>query len=219
MKNLNFLFVFGFIAILGTSCASLTGFETGRTVGESNGEFAFSINAAQTPDFDIDTFGSTPQFWAPNLEFGGKFGVSEKVDVGIRVNSNLNVLLDGKFQVVGDSESEFALAVGAGIGAFGLFIPNAGLYNFQIPVYASFHPKEKVSLYLSPRYIGQFGVGAGETSDLASYYGANGGVLFGRKTKFGIDFGYYGLNANDVNNSLFQVGIGMKFRFGDRGRN
>ena len=142
---------------------------------------------------------------------------SDKLDIGIRINTNLNALLDAKYQVVGDRESEFALAVGAGIGAFGLFVPSVGLYNFQVPVYASYHPKEKVSLYLSPRYIGQFGRGAGETSGLANYYGANGGVLFGRKVKFGIDVGYYGVSANDANTSLLQVGIGMKFQFGGGG--
>jgi len=218
MKNLIFLLVIGLITIFGSSCASLTGFETGRTVGESNGEINFSINTAQTPelDLDFDTLVTNTQIWVPILEFGGKFGVTDKIDVGVRINTNLNILIDGKIQLVGDSESEFALSAGAGIGIFGFFIPSVGLYNFQIPVYGSYHPKENISLYLSPRYIGQFGIGAGNTSGLVNYYGANGGVLFGQRTKFGIDIGYYGFNAIDTNSSLFQIGVGLKFHLGDR---
>lgn len=207
---------------LWSSCASISGFQTGRTVGANNGEIMFSINGTRTPDFndisdnpdDVDS--ESFSIFAPNIELGGRFGIGETVDFGIRANTNLNILADVKVQVVGDQESPFALAAGAGLGMFGFVSTSGGLFNFQIPVYASYHPSDKLDFYLSPRYIGQWGTTFGESSGLINYWGANVGFLTGQKVKFGIDLAYYGLGNAETGfgDTLFQIGFGMKFKLG-----
>jgi hypothetical protein len=226
MKNnliLSFL-AFGSFLLLLNSCASISGFQTGRTVGAEAGEIMFSVNGTRTPDFDelsqeenadsVDT--QSFSIFAPNIEIGGRYGISDKLDFGIRANTNLNIYADVKYQLVGDQESPVAVAAGAGLGMFGFVTGSGGLFNFQIPLYASFHPTESLDLYIAPRYVGQWGTALGETSGLINYFGANVGFLTGRRTKFGIDVAYYGLSNADTgfDDSLFQIGFGMKFKIG-----
>jgi hypothetical protein len=219
-KNLIFYaLAFCSLSILLSNCASLAGFQDARTVGKNNGEFAASLNVSASPKYDVfdETYDSVnvnvdiPSLTFANLEFGGKFGVAEKVDVTLRINTNLNIGLGVKAQLVGDRTSTFGLGVGAEVGTFGLF---SGLWNVQIPVYASVHPTEALGIYLSPRYIYQFTTYSGIDGGL-SYVGGNGGLLFGKKHKFGLDVGYFRFGAGGESIGLFQIGIGGKFRIGN----
>lgn len=198
-----------------SSCASVSGFNTGRVVEEKGGEISLGLNFTRTPDFTVDSSELIPNVFLPVLELGGRYGIADKIDIGLRVNSALNFLIDGKFQLVGDQESEFALAVGAGFGGFGIVTGGGALLNFQIPVYTSYHPKENIHIYLSPRYIGQFGTTFGESSGLLNYLGGNTGVLFGTKTKFGIDLGLFRIKEKTENFSsrLVNIGIGVTHQF------
>lgn len=229
MKNKTIVqcLLLGSVLVFLSSCASISGFQTGRTVGAESGEIMFSINGTRTPDFDeldseSDSVNVNNDFsiFAPNIEIGGRYGISEKVDFGIRANTNLNIFADVKYQFVGDQESPFAMSAGFGLGMFGFVSTSGGLFNFQIPLYASYHPQDNLDLYISPRYIGQWGTTFGESSGLINYFGANAGFLTGRKTKFGIDVAYYGLSNSDTgfDDTLFQIGFGMKFKIGGGGQ-
>lgn len=222
-KTLLQLLSLGSLLLLISSCASISGFQTGRTVGAETGEIMFSVNGTRTPNFKdlskekVDTVDAQDfSIFAPNIEVGGRYGITDKIDFGIRANTNLNIFGDVKFQVVGDQESLVAVSTGLGLGMFGFVIGSGGLFNFQIPLYASLHPTESLDLYVSPRYVGQWGTAFGESSGLINYFGANVGFLTGTRTKFGVDIAYYGLSNSDTGftDSLFQIGFGMKFKIG-----
>jgi hypothetical protein len=208
------LLVLAGLALFFSNCASLTGFQDGRTVGQNNGELSASINFSQSPNFDDwgDSSDSTniPTLLFPSLEFGGRYGVAEKVDLTLRINTNLNLGLGAKFQVVGDRESAFALALGAELGTFGLI---TGLWNVQVPLYLSVHPKENFAWYLTPRYIYQFSSFIGAENGL-SYTGANTGLLFGNRNKFGLDIGYYRIGTDGESIGALQIGFGGRFALG-----
>lgn len=213
-KN-SFIFSGLSILLLGlTGCASLTGYQDGRSLGEGNGEASVSLNFSQSPAFtDIeDSVDVTyiPRLAFPNLELGGRYGVSDRLDVLLKLNTNLNVGLGAKYQVAGDRMSRFAMALGAEVGTFGLVV---GLWNLQLPAYLSYHPSDNISLYASPRYIYQFTTIGGLEG--WNYLGGNAGVLIGKKHKFGIDLGYYKVGTIDTETiGLFSLGIGGKFFFG-----
>jgi len=208
------LLVLAGFALLSSNCASLTGFQDGRTVGQNNGELSASINFSQSPNFndweDSSDSLNIPTLLFPSLEFGGRYGVAEKVDLTLRMNTNLNLGLGAKFQVVGDRESAFALALGAELGTFGLI---TGLWNVQVPLYLSVHPKENFAWYLTPRYIYQFSSFIGAENGL-SYTGANTGLLFGNRNKFGLDIGYYRIGTDGESIGALQIGFGGRFALG-----
>ncbi len=206
--------LFAAIALSLHSCASLTGYQDGRALGEEKGEVGVSFNVSQSPDFFIDDFEDDmdENFAFPNLELMGRYGVTDKFDVGVKLNTNLNLSVTSKYQLLGDQQSKSALAIGADVGTFGLV---SSLWNAQLPLYFSLHPSDKFTWYLSPRYIFQFA--AGDLSSNLSYLGGNTGLLFGRKNKFGFDLGY--CNMTDFNGGgidLLTIGIGGKFVFGGK---
>lgn len=213
-QNLFIRCSFYLLAIFATSCASLTGYQDGKSIGEGNGEIIASLNLSQSPSFgdleDSTGIVDIPSFSFPNIEVGGKYGVTEKLDVFVRLNTNFNFNAGVKYQLVGDRSSQFALGTGGEIGTFGLF---SSLWNVQIPVYASFHPTEKFTVYLSPRYIYQFSSFAGLEG--WSYMGGNFGLLFGNKNKFGFDVGIYRVGANGTGKiGLTSFGFGGRFGLG-----
>jgi len=204
------------ILVLFSGCASLTGYQDGKSVGKGNVEAAISLNFSQSPEFkefvepntvisEITTFGF------PNIELAGRYGAFEKLDVTMRLNTYLNAGVGVKYQIVGNRLSDFALGLGAEIGTFGL---SYSLWNTQIPLFASFHPNEKFAFYISPRYIFQFS-SLGDVKGW-NYLGGNIGFLFGSRHKFGIDAGFYSVDAHGVSKvSLSSFGVGGKFVFGN----
>lgn len=200
------------LMIFMSSCASLTGFETGKTSGKNNGSFLISINGTQTPDFDPDGTGESNPFFFPNIEIGGWYGLAEKIDISLRMNTNLNVIVNGKFQILGDQDSKSAIALGAGIGNVFILSP---LWYVQVPVYLSLHPAPNFAVYANPRFVYQFSV-TSDINEQVSYLGGNVGILIGKKVKFGIDAGYFNgdytfIDGNSSN--IFTFGVGTRFDF------
>ncbi|MBI5914531.1 MAG: hypothetical protein HY842_04080 [Bacteroidetes bacterium] len=211
IKNLVFLLAIGTaFTLLFSNCASLTGFQTGRTVGQGNGEFLASVNVSQTPDFDYDFDDTSEVFYFTNIELSGRYGVADRFDIGLRMNTNLNVALDGRYQFLGDQESPVAVAAGFGVGTFGVF---SALWNVQIPLYFSIHPTEMVAIYVSPRYTAQ--IAGGNISETVNYLGGNAGVLFGKKFQIGLDAGIYNLSVLGSDPvAIATFGLGVKVPFG-----
>jgi hypothetical protein len=200
------------------SCASLTGYEDGKTLGKEGFEGLASINLSRTPDFDIDgDIGDTtgidadiPGFFFPNLELGLRYGVTDRIDIVSRVNTNLNFFLGAKAQLLGDLNSKAALSAGVNLGNFALISP---LWYVQVPVSFSYHPSDRFSWYLSPRFTYQFT--SINTDVSASYLGANTGIFVGGRHKLALDLGYYNFGAEGASLGLLTVGIGGRFTFNE----
>ncbi len=202
-----------------SSCASLTGFEEGRTVGKDNSELTISGNFTRVPDlFDdddeiFDTLSVNNNISFPNLEAAFKYGITDKFDIGIRASTNFNLSTYMKYQVVGDKSSSFALSPGFEIGTI-----LGAAYNIGIPIYASYYPTDNVAINVTPRFMYQFITGNG--SNGASYIGGNFGLMFGKRNKFGLDIGVYNVGSDligseSASQSLITIGVGGKFKFGD----
>lgn len=203
---------FCLLAIFISSCASLTGFEEGKTLGEGNKEAIISGNLTAVPDIlddEFDTIGVSDNITFPNIEFSYKYGITDKLDVGGRISTTLTTSAYAKYQLVGDKSSKFALAGGVEIGTF------AGLaYTVGIPVYASIYPTDAITININPRFLFQTATGVG--GEGVTYLGGNAGLLFGKRHKFGLDFGFYSLGGGSGSNAnLLTFGLGGKFRFGD----
>ena len=105
-----------------SNCASVTGFQDGRTIGKNNIEFSGSINFARSPrlaNFYGDVFDDLEKIFWPNIEVGGQYGVLENLDVKFKSNISGNLDAGAKYQFYGSKESPVALAIGADIGTIG----------------------------------------------------------------------------------------------------
>ncbi len=208
------------VIILLTDCAQLSSFQTAKVVGKDNGEIGFAGGGTGFAGLIEEGDGTTTTPVLPILELWGRYGVSDKVDIGLKLSTGLSGVIDAKYQFVGDQHSEFAMAIGGGLGFQGGTLESA-LLQAHLPLHTSWHPSDRFALFLTPRFISQFVIGDGSLN----YGGASFGLETGQKIKFVADFSYFGLinNVDDVDNGifgdlgvgLFQFGIGMKFRLGD----
>ncbi|MDX1478663.1 MAG: hypothetical protein R3301_13215 [Saprospiraceae bacterium] len=212
----------GLIAVLSLlalpGCIQVSSWQTARTVGEHNGEILVAFGALGISD----PLGEDADAGVGTMELMGRYGVSETVDIGLKISSFSSYVFDAKFQVVGDRTTSFGLALGPGIGITA-FVGSNGIFQGHLPVHMSVHPSERFAFYFTPRYSSQFTFGDGALH----YLGGSLGLEFGRKVKFGLDVSFAELlndtDADDVFEDfglrLFQVGFGAKFRIQGQSNN
>ncbi len=215
-------------ALFSTSaCVSLTGFNTGRALPQGGGEISGNATLVETVDYNVDdTVTIIPTLYLPVLEIGGRYGIIDRLDVGLRISTSINIMLDAKYQFLGTQDSPFAMAIGAGIGFTPLLVVGITVFNFQFPLSMSYHPSEKIHLYFTPRFIHQR---AGQVSTVfgsANFTGFNAGVMFGNEFKFGLDIGNYNVQGSGgktgldwSRKNLFNAGMGISYTFGGGKKN
>ena len=208
MKNLQLLAVLLAVTIF-TSCATMTGFEEGKTLGEDNMEFGASVNVTSAPDLLGDDADINDVLFFPNIELGFKYGITEEFDLGIRVNTNMNLGAFMKYQIIGDKNSAFAVSPGLEFSTFSLLT-----YAVQVPLYMSIYPNQNLAININPRVVYQASAGAAIGGGV-SYLGGNVGFLYGKNHKFGLDIGYYSVGVDGSRTDLLNIGVGGRFRFGD----
>lgn len=185
-----------------SSCASITGFEEARTVGEGNHELNPSLNSV----YLINYFGDSEEFFYPHLDLKYRYGITDKLDLGVRASSSLNIGAFAKFNFW-DSE-EMKMAAGAGL-EFGSTL--ASSFETHIPLYFSYFPNNNLTFNFSPRFI-SLDVQGLSRSRSYSYLGANMGMLIGRgNSRLGLDLGFFN-SVNGRKSYLITAGIGAKFR-------
>lgn len=190
----NFLLLF-FVSTFVSSCVSLVNTQTGKTQGKGNTEIGLTAEAIPLQDDDITSLGVTPGFYVYH-------GIGERVDLSFHWEGLFGVSAGAKIQVLGDQESQFALALDPRGGVFALpenkFAPYA-----VIPGIVSYHPSEKMAIMASENltYI--------PNSDEAPFFSPSLGIeVGGNKAKFttGLTYNYLGQN-------FYMFGAGAKIRF------
>ncbi len=184
------------------------GFQTGRAMGKGAGEVILDVSfVGASVDGD---FGG-----APAGGIGGRVGVSEKFDVGVVLSSSSLPYVFGRYQVVGDQFSQIALSLGAGGGYLGLADLGGGYFHF--PAYFSVH-KGDFAWYLMPQYSLFWGTAGRGNTATASLISASTGVEYfmGPHVGVAVNLGW----AKPLNDgfdffSVFNAGLGLKFRFGN----
>lgn len=197
------------IPLIFASCFSFSNFQTARTLGKGNTEFGGNLSYLG---------GGGAIIGLPLIEIGGKYGVAENVDLGLRLGNIGNIMIDSKFQFYGTKESSFAAATGLSVG--GSFIgfslddnEGIGFFQYEIPLHLSTHPSDKFAVYFTPRYMGIGGSGSGETS-LSHLFIFSPGMEFGNKLKFGVNFNIIKPIDEFFDSSiLFTFGLGLKYQF------
>jgi hypothetical protein len=187
MKSL-YLSLLAGLSFIFTGCFSFSNFQTGRTIGKNKTELGLSINYMGYTESNLQ--GSVG---LPVVEFAGKYGISENVDIGIRLANFGFINADVKYQFWGDKESPFAMATGFGAG--GTFIgfnvgsttEGLGFYQLEVPLHMSYHPVKNFAVYLSPRYIG-FGAFAGGVGGYVNSLVFSPGIEFGNRVKIGVNY-------------------------------
>lgn len=185
-------------------CASIFGFEDGKTLGKGNQEIGLALNYVITPDLLDDGLDDDARLATFAMAY--KKGVTQDLDMGIRMSTSFNANLFAKYHIYGDAGSTTNLALGMEMGTILFWV-----YELHFPVYLSYHPTDRMALYFTPRFVRQFGLEAGRSR--YNYGGANFGLLFGKKKKLGLDMGLFSIADGKKRKPYFNLGVGGRFEF------
>ena len=214
MKKLLYQFL-GLSLLLGlglyaSGCVSAYGFQTGRAMGKGAGEVVLDVSFV-----GIESEGAV--IGSPTGGLAGRVGVSDKADVGVVLSTTSLPYLYGRYQVVGDQYSPVALSVGVGGGYVtgNVFGSNVGGGYLHFPAYFSLHSGD-FAWYLTPQYTLLLAGSNGSTGS-ASVISLSTGIeyMVGRHVGLGVNGSV--TKAPDAFDafSTFNVGLGLKFRFGN----
>lgn len=125
------LVLLGLFALTGlTACASMNGLTTGRAVAKNHWEFVVGISFA--PDFSKNDMGIPG---LPVLDLLARFGVDNRTDVGVRLNTMGWFMVDAKIEAY-DSK-DFTAAIKPGVG-FSIINAVSGSGVLQVELVALF---------------------------------------------------------------------------------
>ena len=201
-----YLFLLAMIGMSTQSCVSNKAFQTARTTTEGEVSYGGGISLPRANFFEgvQDTLGASEPLSLGGfvLEFFGRYGITEKLDIGLNASLIGTSNFDVKYQFLGDHESEIAGSISAGVGILRID-GNGGVLEFNLPAYFSWHPSENFAIYASPRYIFRR-VG----DDSANFLGGLGGLKIGGRNAFFAEYGFLGTNS-DIFGSQTQLNMGF----------
>ena len=193
-----------------SSCAQLTRLDTARTIGEGNTEIgaqlsAYGFNEASSPDLGS---GAVP-FLVLNLNRG----VSEKMDLMFSANTSANIFFSPKYQIIGDRNSNFAVAVLPGVdmqlGNIDSQDEPSVYFRPHISSIISLH-QDEWALFVEPKYIYQYWT---KTHFLGSTVGVDYSF---ERTSFALGVSYFPVldEGTNRNAGIFNLGFGVRRRIG-----
>lgn len=192
-------------SLLMVSCAGISSFQDGRTLGKQNLEITPSVSASKFKNHTIQEGENEEYDFAPLLTLRARYGVKENFDLGLYIDQSLNIGLSTKYQFIGKGkEAKFNSSIGLDLGANPYaFAYNSPMFYYSVPLYFSFNPDEKKAFYFIPRFINntKYVLGSKYNNQKKGVrYSINRvalsyGFLFGKKNKYGIEVQHSSINA------------------------
>jgi hypothetical protein len=166
-----FIFIILF-PILTTSCISLSTVQTGKVTPKGDVDASIGIGSTEYPY-------SSKKAIEPGIDFNSRFGVYNNLDIGFKASTF--PILDIKYQFIGNENSKFALSTG-----FGYIF---GLNAYLLPLYFSYHPSDRLAIYLSPRTINEYNFHFNNISN--DLNGFSTGFKFGKRNSIILEYSLY----------------------------
>ncbi len=198
-----------FFMIFFAGCIPFLKMESGRTLPRGKTSVGFSAAS-----YNYSQKRNTKYKWqtVPDLQVRAKRGITDKLELGVGFNNIGFLMFDGKYQVIGDKNSDFAMSLGVGADAY-LSLSRELIKNLKVsfPVYMSVHPTEKFYFFLNPQFSRQIALKKGH--DSLNFFGASMGVgFYNRKGEINLGGDYFRF-LQSRGGSIYQFGVAYKYTF------
>ncbi len=192
-----------------TGCLPFVKMESGRVIGKDR----FSVGAIAS-SYSISSSGDK-SFTIPYGEFQVKEGITEKFEISGGLNSVGFVIINGKYQIVGDQKSFFALSLGIGSDIL-VFIPKSDSnikknLKLSIPVFTSYHFTKKTYLFIAPQFSKQ--IIFDKKEDNINFLGISLGLgIYIKNGEINLGGGYFA-PINELQSNIDQIGVSYRHFF------
>ncbi|MBL9038668.1 MAG: hypothetical protein JNG84_09160, partial [Archangium sp.] len=129
-----------------SGCLTIGGVQRADTLGKGNFQFALEPGVLAVSDATVGTL------VLPTIDLAGRYGVDERVDLGLRLGTT-GFELQGKFLLTEPGSTSFAGSIAPTVG--GVFLGVLNYFSLNVPFLAGIKlgPHE---LILGPRIVTQF---------------------------------------------------------------
>ncbi|MFN3555746.1 MAG: DUF5777 family beta-barrel protein [Bacteroidales bacterium] len=211
------------IAAFMSSCVSMSSLQTARVT--EPGEFGVGLSAGYiNTEIDLGDDESI-SLKAPYFELAGRFGITERLDLGARLGLIGTAGLDLKYQFIGDNVSPFASSAGFGVSYVSISSSDSSgdssnksesnLIDLTFPVTFSYHPTDFLGLYVAPKYVmrlNNYTVNGESNSQSSGWLGATTGIRMGRKNALFVEYSYFGSGSQESAFGQFMIGLGFNIK-------
>jgi len=152
--------------VLLTGCPSFSTMGTARTLPKGKSQFFIAPGGMVLKDFQTDNAGLSESFGLPTVEFGGRYGVTDHVEVGGKVFP-IGAELNAKFALIRpETPAGLNLSVGpaASVYAFPSDQDTFTLAWFHLPLLVGFNVGGS-ELVIAPRISDLMVTGGGDSSN------------------------------------------------------
>jgi len=159
-----------------TGCPSFSTMGTARTLPKGKGQFFIAPGATVLQDFQQRDDGSYESFGLPSIEFGGRYGVTDRVELGGKVWM-LGMEIDSKFALARaetpDAGVDVSLAPAVSLYPFRSGDTNATYAYLHLPLLIGINTGGS-QLVIGPRVSDLFIAGDGENLNVVLLGGSLG---------------------------------------------
>jgi hypothetical protein len=202
-------------SVLGTGCVSVSHVQTADTLGKGNFQFALEPGMGGAAVF---SGGEGASFMYPHVDLALRYGVSERVDLGLRFGSSL-AELQSKFLLTSPEDPDKAISLAPSLMT--LLIGSdeetgTSYTNLALPVLVGFKTKGGSEFVLGPRLTGTR-ISSGDSSyNVLSVGGSVGYALrvtegFRLMPEVGVSFPIVGAVSDSGGDSEVLSGFGNGF--------
>ncbi|MCB0415689.1 MAG: hypothetical protein KDD50_15225 [Bdellovibrionales bacterium] len=192
------------LALMGLSaCASLSGTQTARTLKKGETESAFGGGQYSSGGLTESLQGgSTEKFSSPYLEYSYRQGLSDNLDMGVKLTFIGSALADVKYNLF--ANDKWAVSVGGGLGYMSLKVGDVetSIIDVLLPLYTSYDISDKWAIYFIPKMIHR-SINSNNLSGTSVLTGANLGLKWGKKTGVMFEVGQF--NEKDSSTPISQA--------------
>jgi hypothetical protein len=202
-------FFIGILILNLSSCYTFTHYQTGKTVGKGEVNYAVTVNGLGSRI--VETLPLLP--FRP--EFQMSYGITNDLDAVFKYSALAGLHGELKYSFLGnDFDSKFAAALGVNFGGSFLgdsgsdFLKKGGFFNFSIPLHLSYHPTEIFALGLSPNFTALNTYGSVDLEPFVRF-GLAPHIEVGKRIRF-----LLGANALFGTYFFYEYGLGIKWNPG-----
>ncbi len=202
-------------SMLLSSCVSMSSMQTARTLGK--GKTELSLGASRVSyDYSLSETDSLSQK-AFTGEIDWRYGITDKLDIGGKASILGTSGAYAKYQFLGDQDSKLAASGGAGVGYLTMDLTigegenKIKTVDYYVPLNFSYHPKEWIGIYTSPRYTYRTTKINDSKASPSHWYGTTTGIRLGKKVAPFIEYSIFGSDV--ASKPLSQITGGLSIGF------
>lgn len=202
-----------------SSCVSFSSLQSARTLKPNKASFFAALGyeslvIERSRGLDSSTEKSIERVKIPIFEYGFRYGVLKRLDIGLRTATLSSSVIDLKYALSSGPDLATAAGLGVGYGSIKASDYSARYIDVHVPFYTTYDFASWSSIFLVPRFVYRHSSTTFYTESTtygAALLGGSVGFIFGEKIALVPEVSYFKDAALAGDSGIMQVMVGLAF--------